>query len=278
MIQIKDLDFYYRTNDILFNGLNLQLETGKIYGLLGKNGAGKTSLLKLIAGLLHAKKGEIRVNGINASKRHPAHLASFYMVPEEFILPPVSEKTFLKINAPFYPNFNAKQFYGYLNDFELKPKGKLTGLSYGQKKKFLLSFGLATNAPVLITDEPTNGLDIPSKSKFRSMMASALTENRLFIISTHQVRDIEGLPDNLTIIDSGKIIFNELVDTISEKLTFTSIDETELKDNDVLYSEPALGGMACVLKNTDGTYTKPNTELLFNSLIQKNSKTVSFFQ
>mgnify|MGYP005845431163 CR=1 FL=1 len=277
MIQIQDLNFSYRKKTTLFDGLNLEPETGRIYGLLGKNGAGKTTLLKLVAGLLHPKSGQIRVNGINTNRRHPAHLAAYYMMPEEFMAPAVSVKTFLKINAPFYPDFSREQFFDYLKQFDLQAKGKISRLSYGQKKKFFLSFGLATNAPIFIADEPTNGLDIPSKSIFRKIVASALTDERLFIISTHQVRDIEGLPDTLSVIDDGKIIFNETIDDISRKLLFTVLDEDELERSDVLYSESALGGSECIVKNTDDRFTKPNTELLFNALISKESKVAALF-
>lgn len=277
MIQIQDLNFSYRKKTQLFNGLNLQSDTGRIYGLLGKNGAGKTTLLKLMAGLLHPRGGEIRMNGYNSSRRHPGHLATYYMMPEEFMAPAISVNTFLKINAPFYPNFDRKQFFDYLEQFELRNRGKISRFSYGQKKKFFLSFGLAANTPVFIADEPTNGLDIPSKSIFRRIVASALTDERLFIISTHQVRDIEGLPDTLAVIEDGKIIFNETVDEISRKLVFTVLDEDELERSDVLYSESALGGSECIVENTDERFTKPNTELLFNALISKESKVAALF-
>ena len=206
MIQINNLEFSYKKNKILFDKLNLEMQAGKIYGLLGKNGAGKTTLLKQIAGLLYPGAGDILINNINSGKRAAEYLSNYYFIPEEFDIPSLTISQYLKIYSPFYPKFNKIQFWDYLKQFDFEEINKLNKLSYGQKKKFILSFGLATNTAILITDEPTNGLDIPSKSKFRKIIAGAVSEERLFIISTHQVRDIEGLIDSVVILENGKII------------------------------------------------------------------------
>lgn len=277
MIRINNLEFGYKKKVKLFSELNLEMKKGKIYGLLGKNGAGKTTLLKQIAGLLYPNTGENLIDGIDSRKRHPSYLAKYYFVPEEFSMPPVKIERFLQIYSPFYPNFDTVLFYNYLKEFDLNTNNKLTKLSYGQKKKFLLSFGLAAQTPIFITDEPTNGLDIPSKTKFRKIMASALTKDRLFIISTHQVRDIEGLIDGIVVIDNGTITFNEALNTVSEKLIFKNINEDEQRD-DILYSEAVLGGYKAILKNAGEKYTQPDMELLFNSIITQDSKVTELFK
>jgi len=275
MIEINDLYFGYSKRRELFSGLNLSLKPGNIYGLLGMNGAGKTTLLKQITGLLHPNSGSNTISGINSKTRHPEYLVNFYFVPEEFMLPGVNVKNYIKIYAPFYPNFNEEQFYEYIQEFELPEGHKLSRMSYGQKKKFLLSFGLAANTPVLITDEPTNGLDIPSKSKFRRIMASALNENRMIIISTHQVKDIEGVIDTVVILDNGKVKFNHKLDFVSDKLTFKNIEEGTDNAN-VLYLESILGGHKAVLKNRGNEFTQPDLELLFNSIISQKSKVLDY--
>ncbi|MCD4795012.1 MAG: ABC transporter ATP-binding protein [Bacteroidales bacterium] len=275
MIKIKNLNFGYKKNKKLFSELNLELEKGKVYGLLGKNGSGKTSLLKQAAGLLYPNSGDIMLNDETPKKRSPRFLASYYLIPEEFETPGISMKTFIKITAPFYPGFNEDEFYKYLSEFKLETNGKLNNLSYGQKKMVLISFGLAANTPVLMSDEPTNGLDIPSKSMFRKIMASAVSEGKLFIISTHQVKDIEGIIDSVVVLENGKIIFNQSLESVSEKLCFKTIKNID--DENVLYHEKHLNTYEAVVRNTDEEHSRVNMELLFNSIIVENSKVVNEF-
>jgi ABC-2 type transport system ATP-binding protein len=151
----------------------------------------------------------------------------------------------------------------------------LNKLSYGQKKKFLLAFGLACNTQVVLMDEPTNGLDIPSKSVFRKLIASAISEEKVFIISTHQIKDIESIIDGVIILDNGVIKFNNFIDEISDKLKFLNAKDVD-NEADVLFSEPNLGGLKFVSKNTDNQHTKPDLEILFNSIVEKNSKVVNY--
>ena len=207
MIKIENLSFNYGPKKPLFDQLNLTLPYGNIYGLLGKNGAGKSTLLKMMAGLLFPQKGKLDVVGFHPNERHPEFLQEVYFVSEEFELPSLSMEQFVRMYSPFYPRFNHLLFDEYLYEFKLPRQQKLPNMSYGQKKKFILAFGLATDCKLLILDEPTNGLDIPSKSQFRKIVASAIHEERSFIISTHQIRDMENLIDPIIILDEGKIVF-----------------------------------------------------------------------
>jgi ABC-2 type transport system ATP-binding protein len=209
MLEINELSFRYKSAEELFKGLNLQLKAGSIYGLLGRNGAGKTTLLRLIAGMLFPDTGDCHVLGFNPQHRLPQFLQEIYFIPEEFYVPPITADTYVNLYAPFYKNFDRKIFQDSINEFGLPTDKELIALSYGQKKKFLVVFGLATNCKFLLLDEPTNGLDIPSKSQFRKLLASMLTKDKAFIIATHQVRDLETLIDTVVIIDEGKIIFNQ---------------------------------------------------------------------
>src|SRR5436190_7079706 len=235
MIDIQNLHFAYRKKPV-FSGLSLQLQPGHIYGLLGKNGTGKSTLLRNIAGLLFPDKGKIEVLGFVPGQRKPSFLQEVFMVPEEFHLPDVPLQHLVKHHAPFYPKFNKGQFEQYISEFEIPSDSTLQNMSYGQKKKVLISFGLASNASMLLMDEPTNGLDIMSKSQFRKVMAGALNETKCIVISTHQVKDLENLIDRITIIDHGKILFDQTVDAISRRLSFRiSFDSEEVKQ--ALYSE-----------------------------------------
>lgn len=199
-------------------------------------------------------------------KRQPAFLQNVFIVPEEFYFPDISIQQFIKYNAPFYPKFNLAEFNNYLQLFEIAKDSKLQALSYGQKKKVLISFGLATNASLLLMDEPTNGLDIIGKSQVRKIIAGAFNEEKCIIISSHQVKDLENLIDRVTIIDEGRIVFDESTLSIAEKLAFKiSFDPTEL--NWAIYSEPMLRGNAIVAVNTDGEENKIDLELLYKATV-----------
>lgn len=266
MIQLNNISFGYKKNKPIFKDLNMELSSGFIYGLLGKNGAGKSTLLKQISGLSFPNEGECIVMGYKASERNPAMLEDIYVVPEEFQLPPVSISTYSKLNGVFYSRFDFGQLKGYLAEFELPEEAKLSTLSYGQKKKFLIAFGLATNARILILDEPTNGLDIPSKSQFRKTIASSLDEDKLIIISTHQVRDLENLIDNIVVLEKGNIIFNRNISEISEKLSF-EYNIKEYSTNEVIYSEEFPGRKAGIVRNISGHDSRVDLELLFNGIV-----------
>jgi ABC-2 type transport system ATP-binding protein len=265
MITLHKLGFGYGRHK-LFTGLDLQLAPGGIHGLLGKNGVGKTTLLKLISGLRFAQEGECRVWGYDPRKRSPGLLEDLYFVPEEIFVPPITMKTYESIYAPFYPRFDRSTLHGYVLEFDLDSNKKLTELSYGQKKKFLLAFGLATNCRLLLLDEPTNGLDIPSKSQFRKIMASTLTDDRIIIVSTHQVRDMENLIDTIIILEDGTIIFNQSISAITKRLVVQV--EHDLSDAEhVIYSSEVLGGYAVVRENIAGEESRIELETLFNAVI-----------
>ncbi|MGM0573810.1 MAG: ATP-binding cassette domain-containing protein, partial [Bacteroidota bacterium] len=225
MVQIDKLHFGYTRKRPLFTNLDLQLLPGNIYGLLGKNGAGKTSLLKLIAGLVFPWEGQCMVNGFESRKRIPECLADICLIPEEYHLPSVRISRYVSLNAPFYERFDHEKLAWLLKEFQLNPEQKINQLSFGQKKKFLLAFGLSTSARLLLMDEPTNGLDIPSKSQFRRVIAASLNEEQSVVISTHQVRDLESLIDPVIIIDEGRIIFQQSLEAISSSLLFETLPE-----------------------------------------------------
>lgn len=263
MINIHNLNFSYSKKGELFKELCLEAKEGSIIGLLGKNGAGKSTLLKLVAGLLSPQNGQILVDGHLPIQRKPAFLKQIYVVPEEFATPPITMQNYIKATSPFYPNFDHEKMQNLLQEFDLDGTKNLSKQSYGQKKKFLIAFALATNCKLLLLDEPTNGLDIPSKSLFRRVMAGALSEEQLVLISTHQVMDVENLIDRIVLVDNGKIIFNNSVYDISERYAFMT--ETDICSKDILYHELAPGGYR-VIKNKNGVDTPLDIELLFNAI------------
>ena len=276
MVSIQQLEFGYKKAINLFSDLDLQLIPGNIYGLLGKNGAGKTTLLKIIGGLLYSHHGFVKVYEADPRQRTPAMLRDLYFIPEDLISPAMKGSTFISIYKSFYPKFDPLLMNELLAEFDISETEDLHKMSFGQRKKFFIAFGLATNTRLLILDEPTNGLDIPSKSLFRKMIASQMTENRIVIVSTHQVRDLQSLIDPVIVLDNGKIVFNESIEIIQDKLLFENFNA--LDDSiDFLYSETTAFGVQTIQLRKDQRPSKVDLELLFNALVAGTPRIYQLF-
>lgn len=263
MISIRSFHFAYRKNKV-FDDINATLQPGRIYGILGRNGTGKSTLLYNIAGLLHPSGGNIEVMGLSPHKRQASFLQDIFIIPEEFHLPDIPVAKFVQYYSPFYPKFDPTMFLEYLSRFEIPVGSTLHAMSYGQKKKVLISFGIATNVSVLLMDEPTNGLDIISKSQLKRIVAGAINEDKCILVSTHQVKDLENLIDEVIIINSTKILLKEALENVGKKLSFKiSFDEGDL--GDALYCEPVLLGNAIVSLNNTGYESGIDLELLYKA-------------
>ncbi|GJM30755.1 MAG: ABC transporter ATP-binding protein [Cyclobacteriaceae bacterium] len=263
MIKLQNLCYHYRKKEELFKDLNLDLSPGKIVGLLGKNGSGKTTLLKIICGLLFPKSGQVQVLDHQPKLRRPVFLGQLFFIPEEFHLPAVTIDQYIEANSGFYPTFDQSLMRQLLKECELPSGTFLNQISFGQKKKFLITFALATKCKLLLLDEPTNGLDIPSKSIFRSMVAGSLDNDQLVIISTHQVKDIENLIDSMIILDQGNIILNKDLSEVSSQLRFSK--RKSLDGLAVIYSEAIPGGFN-VISALPEEPSVIDMELLFNAV------------
>jgi len=269
MIEVQNLSFTYsRKKNRIFNNLSLSMEGGHIYGLLGKNGAGKTTLLKLIAGLRFPQQGSCKVLGMESRKRNAAMLEDIYFLTEEIWLPDTNIEEYLKMYAGAYSKFDTNIFDKCLREFEINSSDKLKNMSFGQKKKVAISFALATQCKILIMDEPTNGLDIPSKGQFRKLAAELITEDRCMVLSTHQVRDLESLIDRIIILDESRILLNQTTDAICDKLLFKTLMSIENQPG-ILYSEFTPKGFLAVFNNVDKVESKLDLEVLFNFSTQQ---------
>lgn len=272
MIQMNQVDFSYRKKKV-FSGLDLTLSEGHVYGLLGKNGAGKSTLLKLMCGLLFPRLGRIDVMGYLPSARKPSFLSDLFFIPEEIYLPDLRMSEYAKLLHPFYPEFDYQMLMDYMEEFEVAATEKMSRMSYGQRKKALICLGLACNTRLLVMDEPTNGLDIPSKSRFRRLISSVATEERCIVISTHQVRDLDNLIDALVIVDENKVLLNATIGRITEKFAFRNLRE----DEPALFAEESIKGRWGVVVNEEHMDTKLDMELFFNAVLQHPDKVRAIF-
>lgn len=277
MVNIEQLTFAFNKNRPLFTGLNMKLEKGNTYGLFGLNGAGKTTLLNHISGMLYPDSGICTANGSPVKERLPEVLSDLFILPEQFELPKMDALQYIDLFGPFYPLFDFETMTTTLAEFQVDPAKNLTELSYGQRKKFLIAFALSSGAGLLLMDEPTNGLDIPSKSQFRKIMAATDNSDKCIVISTHQVRDLETLIDRITVLHDGSIIFDQTVNSINERLSFLKLDHDHKRHK--LYGEEMLGGEASIcIRQEDDRDTQIDLELLFNGIIMQTENLNSVFQ
>jgi len=276
MITINNLSYRYSKQKVLFNGLNLEMLSGKVYGLLGKNGAGKSTLMKTITGLLFPSEGTCFVNGLQPHKREAGFLEQLFFIPEECYLPLVSIERLLKIYAPFYPSFSHADFIDYLKEFNIPTDSNLHQLSFGQKKKAFIAFGLAANTRLLVMDEPTNGLDIPSKVQFRKIMSHASKPDQVILLSSHQVRDLDDLISSVMIMDNSRILLHEEKDRIAGHLSFYNKQLANVQD-EVLYEEQTPNGLVVMCRNSKHTLSYIDLEILFNATLSNPALIGSIF-
>ncbi|MCC5912770.1 MAG: ABC transporter ATP-binding protein [Balneolaceae bacterium] len=278
MIQIKSLNFSFKKGNPILSDLDMTLQPGRTYGLFGLNGAGKSTLLNLMSGMLFPESGQCEVLGSPTKERLPETMSEIFVVPEQFDLPGITPQEYIDLHAPFYPAFDREEMDRLCEEFVLESGTKLLSEhSLGQRKKFLISFALATNARILLMDEPTNGLDIPSKSRFRKVMASASTEERCTVISTHQVRDLEAMIDRFTVLHMGVVIFDHTIESILETLSIVTTHLPETTES--IYHEEILGGTKVLkAREPDDPDSPIDLEFLFSAVIEKSDKLNPLFQ
>lgn len=265
MIKIENISYGYKPKQPIFNDISLEVGSG-IYGLLGENGVGKTTLIHLICGLLFPWKGECKIDNCNSAQRSPELLSHYFFLPEEMQMPTESIYQFAAHHSVFYPHFSRKEFEQNLEELHIDGKQKLSAVSYGQQKKAMLAYALALHTPLTLLDEPTNGLDITSRQALKRIISRSVDDESTLLISTHQAHDFENLLDHLIILGEGEILLNHSLDEISERLLFV---RTAFLPEDSLYSEQDLHGYFSILSNEEGEENTPDIELLYKAMLQE---------
>lgn len=274
MITIENTSYGYKSNPLIFNNISLEIGNG-IYGLLGENGVGKTTLMHLICGLLFPKNGKCSIDGRNTAERQPEGLARYFFLPEELQMPTESIVSFAARHSVFYPHFNQEEFDLNLEELKIDRKQKLSSVSYGQQKKAMLAYAFALHTPYTLLDEPTNGLDITSRQALKRIISRSMDDESTLLISTHQAHDFENLLDHLVILGKGEILLNRSLDEISNRLLFA---RTSILPEESIYSEENLSGYFSIIPNEDGEENTPDIELLYKAVLQQPEKIQSMFQ
>lgn len=274
MITIENTSYGYKSNPLIFNNISLEIGNG-IYGLLGENGVGKTTLMHLICGLLFPKNGKCSIDGRNTAERQSEGLARYFFLPEELQMPTESIASFAARHSVFYPHFNQEEFDLNLEELKINRKQKLSSVSYGQQKKAMLAYAFALHTPYTLLDEPTNGLDITSRQALKRIISRSMDDKSTLLISTHQAHDFENLLDHLIILGKGEILLNRSLDEISNRLLFA---RTDILPEESIYSEENLSGYFSIIPNEDGEENTPDIELLYKAVLQQPEKIQSMFQ
>ena len=261
-IKISNLNFSYKANELVLKGLNLNLRGGNIYGLFGKNGEGKTTLLHCLMGLCTTPKNTININGKNVE----ISKEDMYFTPEDIYSNGLSIREYTECIRPFYKKFDDELLKKQLDFFNIDINMKLNKISLGQKKKANVSIAFASKCSILIFDEPTNGLDVMSKKTFRKSIIENINEDRIIIISTHQVRDLEDIVNHILVLNNHHLVFDNSIDNISNKLDFLTNDVIDLKKTDIIYSSDNSINKSLICKKQKGLNSKMDLELLLEAI------------
>lgn len=273
---IKNLSFNYKQKEKLFSDISLELKSGKIYALLGDAGEGKSTFLKLLAGLLFPSSGTIKMNNINLSERRIRTLSNIFYLSENTIYSDLNPEMYEKTYAPFFDNFSSGKFYKYMNEFSIDPKDLIIEESTPlQKKKILLSFGLATNATMILLDEPFKDMDKSSIEQLNHIMLSIKEDDRCVMIASNEISNIKPITDHLIILNEHKIIINDEISEIAEHFTFRYTSE-KLNDDNILFSQPTANGYSYICKRNEKYTSEPDTDLLFSALMTSKEEILSY--
>ena len=218
------------------NNINIMLEPGKIMGIIGDNGSGKTSIINLIMGLYKPSLGKIELNGNNVEKDPVGYKNDIGFVYDNLsFYPNLKLKDYKKIIAMFYKNFDEEVYDMYFDNFNLDSEEKIKNLSKGQCEKVMISTALSHHAKLLILDEPIYGLEkTVRKELIRIFKDYIKRENGSVIISTHNVSELEEIYDHIVYLEKGNILFNlKKKDIIKDFRVIRSDSETLslMKDN-----------------------------------------------
>ena len=221
ILEIKDLNKSYGKKQIL-KDINITLEKGKIIGLLGKNGVGKTTLIKLINDLLTPTSGEILVNGKPVGVESKKIIS--YLPERTYLNKQMKVSEVIEFFKDFYEDFDEKKAIKLLKDLDLDVNEHLSKMSKGMQEKVQLVLVMSRNADLYILDEPLGGVDPATRDYILDTILSNFNEGASVIISTHLISDIERILDEVIFIDKGKIILQSDADKLRKKEN-GSIDE-----------------------------------------------------
>lgn len=221
LIEFKNLTKYYGSKLVL-NQLNLSLKKGRIIGLLGPNGSGKTTMIKIINGLLKSYQGEVVIDGKKIGKETKQMIS--YLPDESYVQDWMKAKDALNLFKDLYKDFNYEHCIELMTSFNLTPDMKIKTMSKGMKEKFQLCLVMSRKAKIYVLDEPIAGVDPAAREVILDLILNNYDEDALVLISTHLISDLEQIFDEVVFIKDGKLILHENVETLRSERQM-SVDE-----------------------------------------------------
>lgn len=229
---LKTRNLTSHIGDFALGDISLEIKRGTIMGLVGRNGAGKTTFIKTILGMIPKTGGEVMFNGILLFGNEEIIKGKVGVVFDNPIYPPnLKAIKIKKLMAPLYPSFDEKKFDQLMERFELDENKKLLAYSKGMKMKFSIAMALSHNPDLLILDEPTAGLDPAARADILDLLLEFMQDdNKSILFSTHITSDLERIADYLTIIDHGKIVLSQGKEEILEEYVLVQVDKESITD------------------------------------------------
>ncbi|NLJ41517.1 MAG: ABC transporter ATP-binding protein [Clostridiales bacterium] len=210
-LECKDLTKTFGATTAL-NNIDLNLGRGGIVGLLGPNASGKTTLIKLLSGILTPTKGEILINGIKPGVETKKIIS--YLPERTYLNDWMRVSDIIDFFNDFYDDFSSEKAFDMLNKLHIDPKDKLKTLSKGTKEKVQLILVMSRDAQLYLLDEPIGGVDPAARDYILDTILSNYSENATVIISTHLISDIEKVLDHIVFIKEGHLVMEKAVDEI----------------------------------------------------------------
>lgn len=265
MIELSDVSYWYEPGKEVLRNISANIAGGRIYGLLGLNGTGKTTLLKLLSGLLFPKQGRITIDGENIVLRNVSTLMKVVFMPAELDFRDETAGKYVSMNSVFYPSFSREVLEDSLDKFGIgSPELSLKELSLGQKHKFMFAFLLSLGTEFLFLDEPLNGMDIPSRNTFRKLLFRHLREDQTAIISTHVTADLSNIITDVLIIREDGSLFCASLEDLSHRYIYG----IAASDTGAVYAENCAEGYRVIRQNDGEPESEIPVDILFNAVIK----------
>lgn len=214
VLEIKNVHKKYLSHPVL-EGVGFSIPRGKIVGLLGPNGCGKTTILKLISGLLQLDEGEIRINGICPGQQTKSMIS--YLPERSYLNDWMKISDILNLFSDFYADFDRERAEQMLTDLKISKEEKLKTMSKGTKEKVQLILVMSRRASLYLLDEPIGGVDPATREYILHTILKNFDENSSILITTHLIQDVETIFDQILFLNQGKIVIDGEVDEIREK-------------------------------------------------------------